>query len=53
MGRLAVSKQKPSSILASVHETAEDLRAAGALSKQTMREFDALCLTPVRMKRGL
>jgi putative transcriptional regulator len=34
--------------MASVHETAEGLTGAGVMSKQTMREFDELCLTPVR-----
>jgi len=34
--------------MASVHETAEGLTAAGVMSKQTMREFDEICLTPVR-----
>jgi putative transcriptional regulator len=43
-----VKKQYRSLVLASVHETAEGLTAAGAMSKQTMREFDELCLTPVR-----
>ena len=42
-----VKKQYRSPILASVHETAEGLHAAGVLGKRTMREFDALCLTPV------
>jgi putative transcriptional regulator len=31
-----------------IHETAEDLSAAGLLDKRTMRKFDAACLTPVR-----
>jgi putative transcriptional regulator len=35
--------------MGAVHETAEDLHAAGLLNKQTMREFDELCLTPVRV----
>jgi putative transcriptional regulator len=43
-----MKKQYRSRILASVHETAEGLTAAGVMSKQTMREFDELCLTPVR-----
>ena len=43
-----MKKQYRSPVLASVHETAEGLTAAGAMSKQTMREFDELCLTPVR-----
>jgi putative transcriptional regulator len=34
--------------MASVHETSEGLTAAGVMNKQTMREFDELCLTPVR-----
>jgi putative transcriptional regulator len=33
--------------MASVHETAEGLHAAGVMDKRTMREFDELCLTPV------
>jgi putative transcriptional regulator len=43
-----MSKQYRSRVLASVHETADGLTGAGVMSKQTMREFDALCLTPVR-----
>jgi putative transcriptional regulator len=41
-------KQYRSSLMASVHETAEGLHVAGILDKRTMREFDELCLTPVR-----
>ncbi|SRR5216684_872959 len=41
-------KQYTSSLMASVHETAEGLHSAGIMDKRTMREFDALCLTPVR-----
>ena len=41
-------KQYRSRVMASVHETAEGLTAAGVMNKQTMREFDELCLTPVR-----
>ncbi len=36
-----------SSIMASIHETAEGLCAAGLIDKQTMRHFDESCLTPV------
>jgi len=36
-----------SSVMASIHETAEGLYSAGAMDKRTMREFDDLCLTPV------
>jgi putative transcriptional regulator len=34
--------------MAAVHETAEDLHDAGLMDKFTMREFDELCLTPIR-----
>lgn len=34
-------------ILASVHKTAASLHRAGLVDKATMREFDAICLTPV------
>jgi putative transcriptional regulator len=37
-----------SRILAEVHETALGLHRAGTLGKQTLREFDVLCLPPVR-----
>jgi len=33
--------------MASIHETAEGLHAAGVMTKQTMRQFDEACLTPV------
>ena len=33
--------------MASIHETAEGLHAAGVMDKRTMREFDDLCLTAV------
>jgi len=33
--------------MASIHETAEGLHAAGVMDKQTMRKFDDACLTPV------
>ncbi len=36
-----------SGILASVHGAAAGLHRAGVIDKSTMREFDALCLTPV------
>ena len=31
-----------------LHETAKDLHKAGVMDEQTMREFDALCLPPVK-----
>lgn len=36
------------SILDMVHEGAKDLQNAGVLDEVTMREFDALCLPPVK-----
>lgn len=42
-----MTKQYRSSVLASIHETAEGLHAAGVMDKQTMRKFDDACLTPV------
>jgi putative transcriptional regulator len=35
-------------ILDTVHETARGLHEAGAMNTRTMREFDALCLQPVK-----
>ena len=43
-----MTKQYRSRLMASIHETAEALNTAGVMSKQTLREFDQLCLTPVR-----
>lgn len=43
-----MTKQYRSPVMASIHETAEGLRAAGVMDKQTMRRFDEACLTPVR-----
>jgi putative transcriptional regulator len=34
--------------MASVHKTAEGLHSARVMDKRTMKEFDELCLTPVR-----
>ena len=36
------------SILDMVRETAEDLHAAGVMKETTLREFDTLCLPPVK-----
>ncbi len=36
-------------MMASIHETAEGLHAAGVMDTQTMRRFEELCLTPVRV----
>ena len=35
-------------ILNTVHDTARGLHKAGVMDTRTMREFDALCLTPVK-----
>ncbi len=43
-----MSKRKTSPILDAVHETARGLHDAGVMSETTMREFDALCLPPVK-----
>jgi putative transcriptional regulator len=43
-----MAKTYKSRIMAAVHESMEDLHAGGTLDKQTMRKFDAMCLTPVR-----
>ncbi len=42
-----MGKQFRSDALASVHETAAGLAEAALLDKQTMKAFDAMCLTPV------
>ena len=36
------------SILEAVHSSAKDLKEAGVMDEVTMREFDALCLPPVK-----
>ncbi len=43
-----MKKQYKSTLMASIHETVEDLHSAGVMTARTMREFDAICLTPVR-----
>ena len=40
-------KQYKSEALAAAHEAAAGLSEAGLMSKQTMRAFDEMCLTPV------
>ena len=39
---------KRKAILDTVHKTARGLRDAGVMNPQTMREFDVLCLPPVK-----
>ena len=43
-----VMKTKDDDILSVVHETAQGLHESGIMDKTTMREFDALCLHPVK-----
>ncbi len=43
-----MSKTYRSGALAAIHETASDLHDAGVMDKRTLRNFDELCLTPVR-----
>jgi len=31
-----------------IHETAKDLYESGVMNEQTMREFDAMCLPPIK-----
>ena len=41
-------KKYRSEAMASIHETMEALHKVGAIANQTMRSFDAACLTPVQ-----
>jgi putative transcriptional regulator len=43
-----MAKKYRSKVMAVIHETAADLHRAGGMDKKTMRQFDALCLTPVQ-----
>ena len=43
-----MTKRYRTEALASVHETMEALHETGAIDKQTLREFDETCLTPVQ-----
>lgn len=43
----ATKRRTENGILVSVHKAAAGLHKAGLVDKATMREFDALCLTPV------
>ncbi len=45
----ATSRKTENGILASVHKSSAGLHKAGVVDKATMREFDALCLTPVEL----
>jgi putative transcriptional regulator len=43
-----MAKKYRSDAFAAIHETMEALHEMGAIDKQTMREFDETCLTPVQ-----
>lgn len=43
-----MTKTYRSDALAAIHETADGLHNAGIIPKSTMREYDELCLEPVR-----
>ncbi|MDX2223295.1 MAG: DNA-binding transcriptional regulator [Rhodospirillaceae bacterium] len=47
-----MKRQFRSPALAAIHETAAGLHDAGAIGKVSMKEFDALCLTPVKPLAG-
>lgn len=44
-----MSKKYRSDAMAAIHETMEGLHRVRAIDKQTMRQFDNACLTPVRL----
>ena len=44
-----MAKKYRSEAFAAIHETMEALHDLGAIHKQTMREFDDACLTPVHV----
>jgi putative transcriptional regulator len=43
-----MNKRKHSKILKAVHESARDLHEIGLMDETTLREFDAMCLPPVK-----
>jgi putative transcriptional regulator len=45
---MSKSKTYKSNAFAAIHETVSGYHEAGVVDKQTMREFDTACLTPVR-----
>ncbi len=49
---MAKNKTYQDEIMAAIHETASGLHDLGVVDKRTMREFDELCLTPVRTLSG-
>ncbi len=47
-----MTKKYRSDAFAAIHETMEALHDIGVVDKQTMREFDDACLTPVEVLSG-
>ncbi len=47
-----MTRKYRSDAFAAIHETMEALHDIGAVAKQTMREFDDACLTPVESLSG-
>lgn len=47
-----MTKKYRSDAFAAIHETMEALHEVGAVDKQTMREFDDTCLTPIEVLSG-
>ena len=47
-----MTKKYRGDAFAAIHETMEALHDIGAVDKQTMREFDDACLTPVEVLSG-
>jgi putative transcriptional regulator len=43
-----MTKRYKSKAFAAIHETAAGLKEAALLDKRTMKEFDEMCLTPVK-----
>jgi putative transcriptional regulator len=43
-----MTKRYRSKVLASIHETVTGLHEAGVMDKRTLKEFDDMCLTPVK-----
>lgn len=43
-----MTKKYRSEAFAAIHETMEALHEVGAIDKETMRQFDEVCLTPTR-----
>lgn len=44
-----MAKKYRTDAFAAIHQTMEALHEVGAIGKQTMREFDDACLTPVQI----